>query len=260
MKKRARFDVVLAACLTFTLVGCLGPPALRDGQRSGLTVTGARFRNQLMPYPASGILPSYRPASCDYDQRKRGSLGSVEHTRVTLSVETVTPPPGVSGVRLFAHLSGLRGPSTVLMDSTGKLVDFDVVARDSSHKLTSEGFDPYAEEQVKKYHAPFATNTHFLNDTTAILPHFIRAPSRPGVAVANVLMERDEVWAVYVYRGVLTYHGTRAELFDLIHMQNTGPRVRGFLLFDTQHMLPLVLNLSLGFSSFELEQIGCQGP
>ena len=113
---------------------------------------------------------------------------------------------------------------------------------------------------MSKYHSPFGTDAHFLNDTTAILPHFERAPSRPGIAVANVLMERNQVWAVYVYRGVLTYHGTRAELFDLIHMQNTGSRVRGFLLFDTQHMLPLLLNLTLGFSALELEQIGCKTP
>jgi hypothetical protein len=123
--------------------------------------------------------------------------------------------------------------------------------------LTSEDFDRYADEQRKNYHSILATDPHFLNDTTAIFPHFTASPSRPGVRVADVLMEHKQVWGFYVYEGMLTYHGEQAELFDLIHMEHRGPVVRGFLLFDTEHVLPLLLNLSLGYTNYEIEQLEC---
>lgn len=252
MKKQSRACWLAFAGLTVALSGCLGPMRLPDGRQSGLSATGAATRSHLAPVPVSGILPTYQPAHCLYDERKRDSLGAATHKRVTFTVERKQP-----GDRLFVNMSGLRGEGTILMDKTGRLIDTDVLARDNTHQLTSEDFDRYADEQLKNFHSILATDPHVLNDTTAIFPHFIAFPSRPGVRVADVLMEHQRVWGFYLYEGMVTYQGRRADLLDLIHIERRGPVVRGFLLFDTQHALPLLLNLSLGYTSYELEQVEC---
>jgi hypothetical protein len=255
MKTRNALHPLGLTFLALTVGGCLSPPRLSDGQMSGLTFYSSEVRNQLVPTPSPGILPPYHPASCTYDERHRSSLGVADHNTLTLSVASVASAVG-DGDKLFVHMGSATGESTVLLDKTGKLLDINVLSLNSAQRLTPEDFDSRADEEVRKHHSILTTDTHYLNTTTATLPHFIAAPSRPGVRVADVMVEKDQVWGTYVYRGVVSYHGVRAELFDLIHVQRY-PVVRGFLLLDTRHMLPLLFNLTMGFSSYELEQIEC---
>ena len=242
---------VALTCLTLTLPGCLSRPYLGNGEPSGLLRTSALLRDQLVPTPVAGTLPAYRPVRCVFDERMTGAV-STSHKKITLSIESV------AGNKLFVRMAGPQDEGTILMDRTGRLLDTNVLTVDTAQRLTPEDYDPYAEKYAKNFHSILSKDPHILNMNTATFPHFIGMPSRPGVRVADVLIEKNEVWGFYVYRGMLTYHGVRAELLDLMHTQNGRVVVRGFLLFDTQHMLPLLFNLTMGLTSgYEFEQLEC---
>ena len=176
-EKQSRACWLAFAGLTVALSGCLGTHAsARRKAKSGLSATGAATRSQfLAPVPVSGILPTYQPAHCLYDERKRDSLGAATHKRVTFTVERKQP-----GDRLFVNMSGLRGEGTILMDKTGRLIDTDVLARDNTHQLTSEDFDRYADEQLKKLSLDFSNGPPFFERHHGHLPAFysVSKPSR----------------------------------------------------------------------------------
>jgi hypothetical protein len=240
------------ASLCLALSSCLAPPKreyLPDGQLSGLTSAGMAQRSGLNPSPVPITLPVYHPINCEFEERTSSAGGAVARSPTTIAILPIVPD------KLFVHKIGGSGEGTMLMDRSGKELDLNMLTVDGSSDLTPEMADAIAKQKMSAIGR--RKNPHMLVQFLE-LPHFTATAARPGDRVADVTVERGALWGVYVYRGTVQFKGTRGELFDIVHVQLGAWAVRGFVVLDPGHAVPLLTDFNFGDGKArELELKSC---
>jgi hypothetical protein len=240
------------------LGGCQGTPLLVAGLPTAMDPADNAQRQQLavnpVPTPTSLV---YAPIkSCSYQVRQVDADGAEKLIRSTVSVKRVKD-------RLLVVETADGKVSTVLINASGKILDFNKVDPNSSRRVTSETFDTESHRQLDELKAknPKALGAHVIQDISLVTPEFMAARLNVGDTAAVVKAEDGSVWGTYLYRGVADRAGSAAIVLDLTHVLESapqyGPVLVGYALFDSKTMLPLTLVLDAGFKT-HLDQVSCQ--
>lgn len=252
MARRAVLD--LMACAIFLSAVCTGAEAMPGRWKPGLSKVNARTRAALV-IAADAMSHSlvYAPAApCTY--RSTFTLYG-QDPQVRISSVSLKPVRN----RLLVSMLGPGENSTVLIDRSGMLYDFNLVNMNGT-RSTSEDYQAGANEQAARTREKYGASSHAINDFTILYPHFIAGRRQVGDVVAEIADESGSLWGTYVYRGTTSYAGRQAVVIDLVHKLETRPDkppvAVGFNILDASTLAPLLLVLDAG-SALRVERISC---
>jgi hypothetical protein len=236
---------------TSLVVACQGIVTFPDGHPSAMNAENNRLRTQLLitagPLPTSAI---YRPINCAYRLTRTPYKKPTTHSRIDVSIRPVAG-------RLLVASTVDGKVSTALIGTNGKLYDFNSVDLASNERDTPETFRQSAERTISQSDKQSA---HVINEFSALMPEYIRAPRNVGDTVAVVFSEDNAVWASYQYRGITSYNGEVGEVLDLTRvMANNsqyGAAIVGFDIVDVKTTMPMLSVIDAG-TKVRLERITC---
>lgn len=185
-------------------------------------------------------LPHYRPVRlCRYSSRMAAGFGSSQQDTLTITVRRVRD-------RLLVTSVSGADQSTALISSLGQRYDFNA-ADASGGRLTPKSFAGTEGERGPQ-----------MNNIDLFIPPYGPGPASPGQTVSSLRDSGGAVRAVFVYRGVTTFHDRPALLMDLmISSGGTTGRTVGFSIVDRERGLPLLF-AAAGRPSIRAEQVDCQ--
>lgn len=245
--------MALATLLLIT-GGCLTTVPLSNGQQAELSIGSVSLRDSFHPVAEPIVHGKYHAINCVYTSSMQ-ALGIIPGgaDKLTLTIKQLDP------TRLWVtYNSKKRGADGAVIDPTGKQHDFNFQSIKMKQSLTPEDFSTIAEE--KKRQLALLPNVHVLNNFTLTIPEFSAADVPVGGTAAEAKAEDDEIWGDLVYRGMVQYQGVNSELFDVVHNEEAGPTVRGFLLWDTKDWVPALMDFNPGGETFKMRLVSCQQP
>jgi hypothetical protein len=197
-------------------------------------------------------------AMCWYDEKVHHKLGSTipDHEyKVRVSIRTV------KGRLLLVMTSDNGSISSASIDPLGKLYDFNIATDGPEFERSNPGTAGQVATQILQRDQSIGVRKHILNEISLEIPEYERAPQRPGDTVGHVRSEDGMDWANFVYRGVTSYNGMQAALFDIEYIgphdhPEYGPPLVGFIIVDAQTAMPILLAFKSGTEK-HFEQISC---
>jgi len=214
-----------------------------------------------MPTASPRTAGEYHPVNCVYNVGVGVTGMGASDDQFTVSIMRVP------GDRLFVTTDSKRtGASGAMIDKKGKEYDFNLdtdpkkgpTVLGTPINMPKEQYDAIAEQQKK--HTLKLLDPHIINFLTIVIPDFSAASLQPGTVVAHAKMEGDDTWADFYYRGSVPYQGRdAAPLFDLVRVNGTGRTgLYGFILWDNEHWVPLIMRVNLGLYTLKATMNTCQ--
>jgi hypothetical protein len=233
--------VPLLSSLSACLMAPLGGPAstqLAFGGVSAMDADATQLRNELTINPTPIYTPlRYAPvAECRYAVEEISLAGPLPDRDMTLSLRPVRD-------RLLATFASSGLTSTALISVNGRIHDFNGRVF-SGAGSNSDNFGQVADTMRRSN----AQINAVLNDFSIFLPEFSAAPYSPGSIASVVRSDRGEIWATYVYRGMVDIKGRPGALLDIIRGDgsNAGQPTIGFSIVDRQRGIPLLMTFQAG--------------
>lgn len=254
--------LLVVAAMASVLVGC--GPALRsyDGRLTMLDEDLLAVRTAARPTaPAQPVRLRYRPIPrCVYDFQHTPAdrrLPPIQERQV------VTMRAVMDRIAVVFTAEG-QEPSTVLMDATGRVTEFNLRGRPGEERVTTENALQRVaidRQDAKLGHLSGvrdAGQVRTISINSVTLPHYTRERPRVGDIVARVESFDGQPIFDLQYRGVGTHNGSDVAVIDIIEAGGQTRELRGFSLVDLRTTLPL-LSVQVGNSRWRLEQVNCGG-
>jgi hypothetical protein len=195
--------------------------------------------------------PRYAPLSgCTYHRIHSPLSAPMIMSQFTLTVRPVRD-------QFLITFNDPQGTGTALISANGQVRDFNMVDLTTGIRVTSDNYrgpDPAAG----KPEAASGGRTDTVNPISVMFPEFVNADLTPGSDVAYVFTPEGAIWASYVHRGLTSYDGRDAAVFDLVRTSGGRGtrRTIGFSVVDLATMSPLLLVVDTGYV-FRLERLSC---